>query len=267
MTDRDKFSSVDVAHYRREGYVVLRDAFDAPRLTKEVRAAFSEGFAANAATNVSAEAVIAFRYLPMMSERAPYSLELLSDFAGCAGRLLGGDVLAVRAKAVEFHGSSSWHRDSEAHVASIGFACYLEPLTAATGALRVVPGSNHQDWAAIGEAGCGAVAVETVPGDVIVFDEHLLHSSTGGDVRHQWRVDYVARPVDCSELERVRAYFAAMFSPDWDGGYNVDLYPTYGEHWRRWCLPDDDRLLKVVGAYAAADEEESAARRKRRADQ
>lgn len=183
MKARDKVSSVDVAHYRRDGFVVLRDAFDAPRLTAEARAALEDGFVARAATNVSAEAAIAFRYLPTMSERAPYCLELLRNFAGRARRLLGTDVLPVRAKAVEYHGSSSWHRDSEADVASAGFACYLEPLTATTGALRVVPGSHRDGRPATGEADRDAVAIETVPDDVIVFDEHLLHSSAGGNVR------------------------------------------------------------------------------------
>lgn len=257
---------MDEVRYQRDGFVVLRDAFDAPRLTGEVLAALDDGFAGRGATNASAEAGIQFRYLPMMSERAPYSLELLRDFAAHAQQLLGTDVLPVRAKAVEYHGSSSWHRDSDADVSSVGFACYLEPLTAKTGALHVVPGSHRHDRPATHEAARDAVAVETDPGDVIVFDEHLLHSSAGGDVRHQWRVDYLARPVGPDELERVGAYFAAMFSPDWDGGYDVDLYPTYGEHWRRWCLPADDRLLETVGAYAAADEEESAARRRRSAD-
>ena len=251
--------TIDEEGYRRDGFVVLRAAFDPRRLTEEVLAAFGDGFDGNGATNTSAEAEISFRYLPMMSERTPYSVELLQEFAASASRLLDTDVLPVRAKAVEYHGSSSWHRDSESDVASVGFACYLDPLTATTGALRVVPGSHrHEDR--------DAVAVETTPGDVIVFDEHLLHSSAGGGVRYQWRVDYVARPVGPSDHQRVTEYFEAMFSPEWDGGYDVDRFPTYGEHWRRSCAPADAELLEAVGAYAAADEEEAAARRRRRVD-
>jgi hypothetical protein len=98
----------------------------------------------------------------------------------------------------------------------------------------------------------------------IVFDEHLLHSSDGGAVRHQWRVDYLARPLCPADNERVIAYFAAMFSPDRDGGYDVNLYPTHGENWRRWCPPNDDRMLETLGAYAATDEEERTAHHNRR---
>jgi Phytanoyl-CoA dioxygenase (PhyH) len=257
--------------YLRDGFVVLHAAFDARRLTREVLTAFEAGFGGRDAVNVSADAEIAFRYVPMMSERAPYSLELLHELAEHGRRLLGTDVLPVRAKAVEYLGSSNWHRDSDADVASIGFACYLEPLTSTTGALRVVPGSHRlgATEAVMDEADRAdraAVSVETVPGDVIAFDEHLLHSSAGGGVRHQWRVDFVARPVGADERERVARYFAAMFSPDWDGGYDIDLYPTYGAHWRRSCSPTDDELLEAVGAYAAADQEEATSRRQRRAD-
>jgi len=252
-----------VEQFRSDGFVVLRDAFDPAPLIAEVTEAFAEGFGDVGPNNVSAEAAIAFRYLPLMSERAPVSLELLHGFSATAAGLLGTPVLPVRAKAVEYHGGSSRHRDSELDLASLGFACYLEPLTAERGALRVVPGSHRGDPGA--SSSSSEVAVETSPGDVIVFDEHLLHASDGGEVRHQWRVDYVARPTgaDADAQSIVRDYFAAMFSPEWDGGYDLDAYPTYGPHWRRVCPPADDALLDAVGAYAAAAEEEDAARRRR----
>lgn len=252
-------SNADVEHYRSHGFVVLRGVFDPAPLTDEVSEAFAHGFARRGPANVSAEATIAFRYLPMMSERTPRSLELLDDFVAPAQRLLGSAVLPVRAKAVEYHGASSWHRDSELGVASVGFACYLEPLTGDSGALRIVPGSHRHTQASGPE-----VAIDTAPGDVIVLDEHVVHASQGGTVRRQWRVDYVARPASPDEEDIVREYFAAMFSPGWDGGYDLDAYPTYGEHWRSTCAPSVDAALAASGAYAAAAEEEDAARAARR---
>jgi hypothetical protein len=249
----------DLGRFRRDGFVVLHQCFDPAPLAREVANAFADAFADSSAGNVSREAAITFRYLPMMSEHTPVSLALLDHFISAAEQLIGGAVIPVRAKAVEYHGASSWHRDSDLAVASAGFACYLEPLTAATGALRVVPGSHRAREVPTSEdANRRAVAVETVPGDVIVFDEHLLHASHGGLVRRQWRVDYVRRPTADSEGVLVRDYFAAMYSPDWDGGYDIDTYPTYGRHWRRTCRPDHDTLLDALGAYAAAAAEESA---------
>jgi len=146
-------------------------------------------------------------------------------------------------------------------VASVGFACYLEPLDGATGALRVAPGSHRPLRApAPADDPSDDHAVGTEPGDVIVFDEHLLHASRGGTLRRQWRVDYVARPADAAEEAVVRRYYADIFSPDWDAGYDVDAFPSYGGHWQGLCDPDDDALLDRVGAYAAAGAEEAAAR-------
>jgi hypothetical protein len=249
-----EMSGGEVEQFRSQGFVVLRDAFDPAPLAAEVGDAFAHGFARRGPVNVSAEATIAFRYLPMMSERTPRSLALLDGFAAPAERLLGAAVLPVRAKTVEYHGASSWHRDTELGVASVGFVCYLEPLTAAGGALRVVPGSHREP---VEPAGPG-VPVETAPGDVIVLDEHLVHASQGGSVRRQWRVDYIARPTTTDEQSRVLEYFAAMFEPGWDGGYDLDAYPTYGEHWRSRCEPDVDAALAAVGAYAAAAAEDAA---------
>lgn len=260
-----ELSTTDIDRYRLDGFVVLREHFDPAPLTAEVTAALADGFASIASMNVSAEADIAFRYLPMMSERTPISLELVRHFAALAERLVGRAALPVRAKAVEYHGSSAWHRDSELDLASVGFACYLQPLTATNGALQVLPGSHRHSRLADEQARV-AIAAESVPGDVIVFDEHLLHSSSGGGVRHQWRVDYVAKPATAGDHDLLRRYFAVMFSPEWDGGYDVDAYPTYGSHWRRTCQLTDDALLHTSGAYAAAADEESAARRRRDAE-
>ena len=251
----------DVRRFRREGFLVLREAFDPAPLAREVAAAFASGFAGTR-HNVSAEAAITFRYLPMMFERTPTSLRLLHDFLTLAERFVGGDVVPVRAKAVEYHGASSWHRDCDLEVASVSFACYLDPLTRASGALRVVPGSHRTRDVAADDVP-DAFAVETAPGDAIVFDEHLLHASPGGGVRYQWRVDYLARPSGDDGHTIARDYVAGVYSPDWDGGYDVDAYPTYGPHWRRVCRPADGQLLAELGAYAAADAAESAARRRR----
>jgi hypothetical protein len=124
------------------------------------------------------------RYAPMMTARTQFSLSLLDRFEPQAALLLGGPVLPVRAKGVRYVASTPWHTDSRHGVASVGFAAYLEPLDAESGALRVLPGSHRPDF---GEAaltyvvslGASATvsmlpgyAIGTEPGDVIAFDEH-----------------------------------------------------------------------------------------------
>jgi hypothetical protein len=202
----------------------------------------------------------------MMSERTPVSLSLLDHFAGVAALLLGGPVLPVRAKGVRYFGSTNWHNDSDHPIASVGCACYLEALDADNGALRVLPASHRGGFGAPAPAGrelsarLPGLPIETEPGDAIFFDEHLYHASSGGTNRRQWRVDYVLDPVDAAQEAAARNYFASIFVPGWDGGYDADLFPTYGAHWRASGRPWLARL-EHLGAHDAADAEESAARK------
>src|SRR5262249_7768531 len=77
-----------------------------------------------------------------------------------------------------------------------------------------------------------AVAIESIPGDVIVFDEHLVHGSSGGLERRQWRTDFVIDPA-ASEITAAQQWFAQSLPDERrDVGYHAGLYPSYGEYWR-----------------------------------
>src|SRR5688572_16619873 len=168
-----------IARFHRDGYVVLRRAFDPGELSAEVDDALEHGLRADAEAKQGGGGV-EFRVVVMMCERTPVSLALLDVFAVAAAKLLGRPVLPGRAKGTRYFGSSDLHADSDAAIPSLSFVAYLEPLDATSGALRVIPRSHRQEregWAP------DAVALATRPGDVIVFDEHLTHGSVGGGVR------------------------------------------------------------------------------------
>jgi len=253
---------------------VLRAVFDPLPLAFEVDRAMAQEFRAPFKAEVGGGELTG-HYVPMMCERTPVSLALLDAFAPPAASLLGGPVLPVRAKGVQYFGATAWHRDSERPVASVGFAAYLERLRADNGALRVLPGSHETVLGAATAARLVArrqesataappgKALETNPGDVIIFDEHLFHASNGGQNRRQWRVDYVRDPTGEVEESSVRAYFRGIYAPDWDGGYDVDLFPSYGKHWLNSGRPWVDRL-RQLGVYEASAAEEAFARSRRR---
>jgi hypothetical protein len=91
--------------------------------------------------------------------------------------------------------------------------------------------------------------VVTQPGDVIVFDEHVIHGSSGGDVRRQWRVDFVATPTD-AELTTVRDWYGQSLPYEADDpGYDATTYPSYGAGWRR-RYPDWTAQLVALGIIA-----------------
>ena len=119
--------------FRTFGFGVLRQFFDPHPLAAEIDQVMHDGLVAD----VSRTAEIRFQYVPMMTFKTPVSLSLLDRVEAVAAALLGGSVLPTRAKGVRYSGSTPWHTDSSAPLASVGFLAYLEPLRAEDGALRV----------------------------------------------------------------------------------------------------------------------------------
>jgi hypothetical protein len=251
-------------HLATFGYAALPAAIDARPLADEIDRVLAGAFTDPDHQHRGA-AGNRFRYAPMMVASTPVSLSLALQLGALAAELLGASVVPGRAKGIEYAGITGWHRDTELAARSIGCLTYLEPLTARAGALWVLPGSHHAGYAeaivAVDDPDLPGVALPTSPGDVIVLDERLFHCSKGGGRRRrrQWRVDFVAD--DAGAEAELAEYFAAQHSPDWDGGYDVERYPSYGPAWRaldaRW-----DARLEALGAYEAGRiEEEAAARR------
>ncbi|MFL6205916.1 MAG: phytanoyl-CoA dioxygenase family protein [Acidimicrobiales bacterium] len=247
------------AMFRDQGYLVLRQVFDPSELSAEVDDALERGLRDDGEVKQGSGGV-EFRVVVMMCERTPVSLALLDALAVTASKLLGRPVLPGRAKGTRYFGSSGFHADSDAAIPSLSFVAYLEPLDAASGALRVIPRSHRED----GPAGApDAVALVTNPGDVIVFDEHLTHGSVGGVVRRQWRVDFTVEPRDGAEETLVYESYARLFDVEWDAGDDVDGYPSYGPYWQTLDRPWTTQL-GVMGVYELAARHAAAVRARER---
>ncbi|NBC72152.1 phytanoyl-CoA dioxygenase family protein [Paenibacillus sacheonensis] len=111
--------------------------------------------------------------------------------------LLGSDYNYMGSDGNYYSGDTPWHPDGrERSRQHIKIAFYLDPLTAENGALRVIPGSHRfgdrfgedvmakvqqsqQAWGIPGSE-VPAVALDVVPGDVLVFKHETFHSSWGG---------------------------------------------------------------------------------------
>jgi len=110
--------------------------------------------------------------------------------------LLGPDFNYVGSDGNYYSGETSWHRDSFYPTNSyIKVAFYLDRVTRDTGCLRVIPGSHRTEvqdtWsdeklrASVAEWGIEqrdvpAYALESEPGDVLIFNHRLRHASFGG---------------------------------------------------------------------------------------
>ena len=139
-------------------------------------------------------------------DRSAYLSTLLDDprIHDLAASLLGDDFNYMGSDGNFYVGDTRWHSDGyggRSGLKHIKIAFYLDPLTRATGALRIIPGSHRvgepfadqvqrdiahsaEVWGVTGDA-VPALALETQPGDVLVFNHDLKHSAWGGSQRRR----------------------------------------------------------------------------------
>jgi hypothetical protein len=196
------------AHFTTFGFAVLRGflADRAAALRAEADAAIRDAYAATYDERVIDR--ISGHYLPMAARRTPVSASLVCDdprFIDAAEQLLGGPVIPECPEGVLYFAEAGWHTDDGIGVRGVKFAAYFDELTAANGALRLVPGSHHPEQHArlaayqrrqprvrtnadanAYRASIPGYVAATSPADVIVFDLHTWHASFGGWDRLAW---------------------------------------------------------------------------------
>ena len=152
-----------------------------------------------------------------------------------------------------YSGDTSWHTDGFHTVGKfIKMAFYLDPVRAATGALRVVPGSHHIDtkWDGrhpkqaeelygISPREMPAQVLETDPGDLLIFNHNIMHASFGGSgFRRMFTLNmsqHAETPAEIIDLEN----FINSADRFW-------LDQTHSELMRRTASPERMRYLQQV---------------------
>lgn len=163
-------------------------------------------------------------------ERRPFLAGLADDdrIYGLGEDILGPDFVLDGTEGNLHVGDTPWHgsRGQYSKVLEIKIAFYVDFLTRDTGCLRVVPGSHHDsepdpyailrpvhddpDFRPFGldptEIPC--VAIETEPGDVVVFTEDILHAAFGGATgRHQHAISFFRNPTTDEQVAYVRGMY------------------------------------------------------------
>ncbi len=261
MTVAAPLAAQQVEHYRLFGFVVLRGYLEdvAMALRAEVEQALREAYGERFDDRIG-DGGIEGHYLPMMADRTPISRSLVADdprLLGAASQLLDGPVLPDHGEGVLYFGQAPWHDDCGFNLTAVKMAAYLDPLTADTGALRLLPRSHLPGTANVlrryeraharlsSDAdwewhinGFPAYIAETRPGDVIAFAVHTWHASYHGHDRLAWTVEYLREPGTPVERTRFldwmrdscdqadRRYDHARFPlyRDWIAG--AETYPT-----------------------------------------
>ena len=265
-------SHQQILHFRTFGYVTLRGLLsesEAAALRQEVSDALSDAFG-SVGREPDDLGGISGDYLPLAADRAPFSQSLIADdrrtFLASA-ELLGGPTVPSVGIATCFTGDSTWHTRQSQALGGVTFWADLEPRTAQTGALRLIPGSHlpdfhsriceyrgaepyisgfeHWDWP--------HVVVETKPGDVVAFHVHLMNCAQGGLPRLSWTIDYRPWPgiADRDRMRLTRDFVEVEFDHE---DYDRERWPV----WREWAAGADRtpsramavERLKLLGVLA-----------------
>ena len=150
-----------------------------------------------------------------LADQSEYLSSLLDDprIHDIASSICGEDFNYYSGDGNYYVGDTGWHSDgyNQRPVKSIKIAYYLDPVTTNSGALRVIPGSHrnidsfgdllesHLTSDIFGMTGdqIPAVALESNPGDVLVFNHRIKHSSWGGsDRRRMFTMNFSERYPD-----------------------------------------------------------------------
>jgi hypothetical protein len=243
-------SHQQILHFRTFGYVALPGLLsraEADTLRQEVTGALADAFGQIAA-GPGDQGGISGSYLPLAARRAPFSLSLIADDPRTfqtSAELLGTPTVPSAGVATRFTGDSGWHTRQGPDIGGVTLWADLEPRTAGTGALRLIPGSHLPgferrlgEYCAAEPAASGFeewewphVVVETEPGDVVAFHAHLMNRAQGGAPRLSWTIDYLPWPGlgHPDQLEVVRGL--VLDAGEFDEDYDRDRWPV----WRDWA--------------------------------
>ena len=221
------------AHFETFGFLVLRQLFTQGEISimkREAEEIYQEDREGRPFEGEETHSIQPF------FERKPFLSALTDDdrIYKIGEDLLGPDFILDLTEGKLRVGDTPWHGavlQADA-VSTVKINIYPDPLTKGTGCLRVVPGSHlaaspdlyeplrerndSPEYIPFGMApqDVPCVPLETQPGDVVVFQEVLLHSSFGGKPgRHQLAVSFFANPTTDEQVrEIVDSYTRATWS-------------------------------------------------------
>ena len=206
-----------VAYFETFGYLKLPGllADDIDEITEAFEAVFADE--ANPRWETYEELHLRRRRLiiPAFIDRHPRLARLRDDprVSGIVRSLIGPDYEYAESDGNIFSCESSWHADT--YSAGLGrlhvkASIYLDPLSADSGAIRVIPGTNfhHTSYAqtlrrelehadqieshfGIDGRDIPSWAISSVPGDVVVWNFRTIHASyNGGERRRLFSINF-----------------------------------------------------------------------------
>ncbi len=234
-----RLTEQQISFFAAFGYVALPglvgDCID------EITAAFEEVFTQHGGGHDgTARSVI----IPFI-DRNERLCALLDDprIEGALASLLGDDFNYLSSDGNYYTGNTHWHSDGGTdHHLDVKVAFYLDSLTRETGALRVIPGSHQggdrfagamerqikqsaEKWG-VADRDVPCVAVETTPGDVLIFDHRIKHASFGGSKRRRMFTMNCTQRYPDQNLDELRKQISTLARPGADRLYGETMIAT-----------------------------------------
>ena len=218
------------------GFLVFRQLFSADEMATidaEAQTEFDEIYSSRREGGTNG------RWVTLLGPSTPFNAGLLDErFYPIATQLFDDSLIGVMVDMLEWYADTGWHRDLDVPGnTGLKLIYYMEPLTAETGSLRVVPASHiepHEKQVPEveqlritaasgdymprvralemqpGEVMLRSVAVESEPGDVIAFAMPLLHASFGGARGRRFGASIYWYPSATEEQKGARRQEAAV---------------------------------------------------------
>jgi hypothetical protein len=192
---------------------------------------------------------------------------LLDDprILGIANTLLGDDFNYTGSDGNYYVGDTNWHSDGwHTKYTYIKLAFYLEPLNRDNGCLRVIPGSHRfgegfadtlqatlrksQENYDVHGRDVPAFALDTVPGDLLLFNHNTKHAAFGGGTARRMFTMNLSQRYRDEDLPDLRSYVSG-FSRFWlDEAYGEKMVRTADSKRMRHLeqiMANDDHLPEL----------------------
>ena len=214
-------TAAQIAHFETFGFLALRGLFsqnETDSIRRESDDVLAQDRSGRPFTGETRQCIIPF------FEKSPLLTDLLEDDSvyGIAESLLGPDFILMSTEGNLFVGATEWHGgDPCIPLRNIKIAWCLDSVMADTGSLRVIPGSHRRgefhdslrsslhskdgvvranDFGVEGPA-LPSFAIESSPGDVVVFTEDVYHASFGGRAGRRMHAIMFSEAVRTEEQE------------------------------------------------------------------
>lgn len=211
MSEPPMLSAQQIKFYDTFGYLRLPGLFrdDIDGITEGFEAIFADQETPRVDIEVDLHRNEPRVMVPQFIDRHPALAGLSDDprIQGVVRSLLGDDIEYAQSDGNLYSCDSEWHCDiygSPLEIRHTKLSFYLDPLRHDSGAVRVIPGTNHwesdyattlrRDFQRFGEipalygidgTSIPSATLDSDPGDLLLWDFRTIHSSYGGGQRRR----------------------------------------------------------------------------------